>query len=44
MESRQGQPLFTSTDAYKWVNPIQVWGIEAVNLADGLIEVVVYSA
>lgn len=36
--------FFTSSDAYKWLNPLHVWGIGAANLVEGSIEVVAYAA
>ncbi len=41
---RVNMTLFTSSEAYKWINPIQVWGTGTVNLAEGVIEVTAYSA
>ena len=41
---RVNMTLFTSSEAYKWVNPLQLWGIGTVNLKEGVIEVVAYSA
>lgn len=41
---RVNMTLFASSEAYKWVNPLQLWGIGTVNLKEGVIEVVAYSA
>ncbi len=36
--------LFTSSEGYKWLNPLQVWGNGVVNLGEGTVEVSCYAA
>ena len=44
LDIRVNMTLFTSSEDYKWVNPLQAWGIGTVNLAEGVVEVAVYAA
>jgi hypothetical protein len=44
LDIRVNMTLFTSLEDYKWVNPLQVWGIGVVNLAEGTIEVSCHAA
>jgi len=41
---RENVTLFTSSKAYSWVNPLQVWGTGTVNLAERLVHVKGYAA
>ena len=44
IDIRVNMTLFTSSEEYKWVNPLQVWGTGVVNLAEGTVEVTCYAA
>lgn len=43
-ELRENITLFTSSEDYKWVNPLEVWGIGTVDLATKIIKLSAYSA
>ena len=41
---RENVTLFTSSEAYTWVNGLQVWGTGTVNLAEQVVSIRGYSA
>jgi hypothetical protein len=43
-ELRENATLFTAEPAYKWVNPLQVWGVGTVDLENRVIRIRGYSA
>ena len=43
-ELRENVTLFTSEAAYKWVNPLQIWGVGTVDLGKQVIHIKGYSA
>ena len=44
IDIRVNMTLFTSSEEYKWVNLLPVWGVGIVNLVEGTVEVTCYSA
>ena len=43
-ELRENARLFTSVPEYRWVNPLQIWGVGTVDLAKQVIHIKGYSA
>jgi hypothetical protein len=43
-ELRENVTLFTSSDEYRWVNPLQIWGTGTVDLAEQVVHVKGYIA
>jgi len=43
-ELRENISLFTSVPEYRWVNPLQVWGVGTVDLSTQVIHIKGYSA
>jgi hypothetical protein len=43
-ELRENVSLFTSVPEYRWVNPLQIWGVGTVDLSTQVIQIKGFSA